>query len=694
MHPALPMHALFRPGLAAAIVVSLAAGVLAADEAKTPDSETVQAWLDRPLLDVAVPLAEAQEFVASRVLPLPSFDSAEAWQQYAEQLRADVLKKIVFRGQAQAWRDAPTGVEWLETLDGGPGYRIRKLRYEALPGLWIPALLYEPEELQGRVPVVLNVNGHDGDGKAAPYKQIRCINQAKRGMLALNVEWLGMGQLRDENYRHYRMNQIDLCGTSGLAPFFLAMQRGLDLLLSLEHADPQRVAVAGLSGGGWQTIVISSLDERVTLANPVAGYTSLKIAVRNRDLGDSEQSPADLNTVADYVHFTALRAPRPTLLTYNSKDACCFRADRTLQPLLDAARPIFELTGHPERLRGHVNDDPGTHNFERENREMLYRMFHDFFYDGSSDFDPLEIESDDELRSAEELHVELPEPNADFHSLALALSQDLPRDADLPTTRDAAESWQRARRTELAQLVRLEEMPLRAMLDEEQTHDRLRVRYYHLRLADAWTVPAVEIVPPEATQRAILFGDEGRAELAVRVAEQLAAGRRVLAIDPFYFGESSIQNDSPDYLYALAVANVGHRPLGIQASQLMAVARWFAQHELAEGATPQPPTLVADGPRLGVAALVAAGSDATHIAGVEWHAPLASLHQVIEENRQVGDSPELFCFGLLEHFDVPQMAALIAPRECRFVDPDERTRTDCAALSDWYRLWPTTFEPF
>jgi len=52
----------------------------------------------------------------------------------------------------------------------------------------VPALLYEPTNLSGRVPVVLNVNGHDGSGKVAAYKQARCINQAKRGMLALNDE--------------------------------------------------------------------------------------------------------------------------------------------------------------------------------------------------------------------------------------------------------------------------------------------------------------------------------------------------------------------------------------------------------------------------------------------------------------------------------------------------------------------------
>ena len=203
-------------------------------------------------------------------------------------------------------------IEWLDTIPGGPGYHIKKLRYEALPGLWIPALLYEPDQLKGRVPVVLNVNGHDSKGKAAPYKQIRCINLAKRGMLALNVEWLGMGQLQGDGFSHNRMNQLDLCGTSGLAVFYLVMQRGLDVLVDHPHADVERVAMAGLSGGGWQTILLSSLDRRVTLANPVAGYSSFKTRVEFfADLGDSEQAPTDLAMLADYTapHRLAGAAP-------------------------------------------------------------------------------------------------------------------------------------------------------------------------------------------------------------------------------------------------------------------------------------------------------------------------------------------------------------------------------------------------
>ena len=143
-------------------------------------------------------------------------------------------------------------------------------------------------------------------------------------MLVLDLEWLGMGQLATPGFSHYRMNQLDLCGASGLAPFYLAMSRALDLGLALEHADPARVTAMGLSGGGWQTIFISALDPRVVLANPVAGYGGFRSNILCDDMGDSEQAPTDMATVADYTHLTALRAGRPTLLTYNASDDCCF----------------------------------------------------------------------------------------------------------------------------------------------------------------------------------------------------------------------------------------------------------------------------------------------------------------------------------------------------------------------------------
>jgi hypothetical protein len=128
----------------------------------------------------------------------------------AQGLDADLRRRVpgrLFRGEAKKWAAAPTRIEWAGDIPGGPGYKIRKLRYEAVPGLWIPALLYVPEKISGKVPVHMAVNGHDGAGKAADYKQMRCINLAKRGVISLNVEWYGMGQLRGPGYSHSLMNQ-------------------------------------------------------------------------------------------------------------------------------------------------------------------------------------------------------------------------------------------------------------------------------------------------------------------------------------------------------------------------------------------------------------------------------------------------------------------------------------------------------
>jgi hypothetical protein len=157
--------------------------------ASAAEKSALEEALAREIIGPRQALLDLQDYLEPRIPRVPAAGSVEEWERHARRIRADVLDKVVFRGEARAWRDAKVGVKWFDAIPGGPGYRIRKLRYEALPGLWIPALLYEPDKRGEKTPVALAVNGHDGNGKAAPYKQIRCINLAKRGMLVLNVEW-------------------------------------------------------------------------------------------------------------------------------------------------------------------------------------------------------------------------------------------------------------------------------------------------------------------------------------------------------------------------------------------------------------------------------------------------------------------------------------------------------------------------
>jgi hypothetical protein len=380
--------------------------------------------------------------------------------------------------------------------------------------------------------------------------------------------------------------------------------------------------------------MISSLDTRVALSNPVAGHSSYitRTQFPELDLGDSEQTPSDLASIADYTHLTSMIAPRPLQLSFNAKDNCCFRADYAGGPMLQAARAVYAEAGHPARFRYHLNHDPG-HNYEADNRQAFYRFLGDHFFDGKF---PVEEQPAD-IRTPAELAVALPPGNRSFRSIALDLSASLPKKGN-PT------------RERLRDVVRARDYKMRAELVSEAKQNAFTVRFWRLHLDESWTVPATDFIPAGASGAALLIADKGRASLASEVEAQLKQNRRVLAVDPFYIGESRLAKR--DYLFSILVAGVGERPLGVQVSQLTAIARWLGKDA----------RLISSGPRSSLAAVIAAALE-TGIGTVETHNAFASLKDILRQNLSVDKEPELFCFGLLEEFDMPVFSSLIAPRQ-------------------------------
>ena len=605
----------------------------------TGAAQSTAGALSRPLLDPMEPLVEMQVYTGSRAPRLPVFSNAQAWTQYASTIRKQMLDRVIFRGRAAAWRDARAKVEWLDAIEASD-YRVRKLRYEAVPGLWIPALLYEPKKLAGKTPAVLNLNGHEAKGKAEVRWQINCINQAKKGLISLKPDWIGTGQL--SSISHAQMNQVDLTGSSGIAVFYLAMSRALDLLAAYPGVDTSRIAVTGLSGGGWQTIVISSLDQRVALSDPVAGYSTFmnKAHEPRRDLGDSEQVMTDLGTVADYTHLTALLAPRWALLTYNAKDTCCFRADYAPAPLIAATEPVYKLLGHPERFSHFVSFQEG-HNYDRDNREAFYAAVKRAFYPHDDRFSSTEIDVEREMRTPEELSVPLPQDNASLNTLARGLLKDSPAPLSLKP--------EEARR-KLAELVRTHRYEAR-WKDVTKADDPAGERFYRVSLDADWTVPVVVLKPATASSRVvILLADDGRKSLDAAARRAVESGATAIAADPVNFGENAIPERR--WLWTLLLAGLGDRMLGIQASQIEALARSAAAQYGSEI------SLQAFGPRASLASLVAAALHPGLIQSVHVTGAHSSLRELIEQNITVDKEPESFCFGLLEQFDIPELRKL------------------------------------
>ena len=566
------------------VMAAILAGALALNAQTAPDE--LKPILDQEIQPGPVVAFQLSQYLAARIPKLPSPASAEQWTSEAKRWREHILNDIAFRGWPREWVDAAPKFEDLGVVEIGQGYRWHKLRYEIVPGFDSTAILYEPEHISGKAPAILNVNGHDPLGKAAEYKQKRCINFAKRGIVALSLEWMGCGELRLPEDAHDFGAHLDLVGANELGLFYLAMRRGLDYLASLPQVDRARLGVTGLSGGGWQTIVLGALDERVKVAVEVAGFGSLESNITHPvDTDEIEEDPTDFGAGFDYTILTALRAPRPTLLIHNAEDNCCFRADLVKPYIYDDIQPFFRLYGAGMAFAWHENRDPGTHNYQLDNREAAYRFF-------TTHFDlPVatkEIPSDAEIKSYDELAVGLPKDNLTILGLARKMAAAIQREP-VPADSAAKSTWAATERSKLESVVRYKPAKVtnawRMWNTKNKGLETITYRFDFDNRLSAAGVWLKALAAPADAPATLVLNDKGRKEAAEVVSDRVNRGEQALALDPLFMGETIPQKPDPTD-WELLVATTGDRPLGIEAAQVIAAAKWLARDL---GTTPRPP---------------------------------------------------------------------------------------------------------
>ena len=627
------------------------------------DPDLVNPVLGEEIQPPNVSVFQMKRYILGRVAKPPVATTANAWTADANQLRRHLLDEVAFHGWPKDWTDSPARFEDMGVIPGGPGYRLRKLRYEIVPGFWSAAILYEPEHLEGKAPAVLNVNGHVGPpGKAVEYKQKRCITFAKHGILALNLEWFAFGELQNPENAHWFGAHLDLVGMNALGLFYLEMRRGLDYLANHPNVDPKRLGVTGLSGGGWQTIVLSALDERVAVSVPVAGYSSVTAKVEARqygDLGDLEQNSTDLLDAVDYTHLTAMRAPRPTLLIHNAEDDCCFRGPLVMPLNYDAVKPFFKLYGKEADFQWHENRDPSTHNYQLDNRLAAYRFF-------SKEFGvPMisEIPSGQEIKSYDELVVGLPKDNLTILGLARKMAAAISRPS-VPAEPTANSAWAKAEREELVQVVRSRPVGLERAWTLANTKSKGIETFSHLfEMANGLTANGVwlkGIASPNPATVTIVLNDRGKTAAGAEVADRVNRGEQVLALDLLFTGDAwtgqKLPPDSEPFNYAQILDGLGDRPLGLEVDQLVAVAHWI-QGRSNTGKL----RLEATGIRSQMVATVAAALEPDLFSQVVVHEGMASMSFLLEKPVTFADAPELFCLDLYKAFDLDRLAAIAAP---------------------------------
>jgi dienelactone hydrolase len=203
----------------------------------------------------------------------------------------------------------------------GKGYHIEKLYYESLPGLYVRANLYIPDNNKDPMPGILYVCGHSPTQKV--HYQAHPRKFAQLGFVCLIIETIQWGEVRGEHWGCYANGWFNWY-SRGYNPAGVELWnaiRGLDLLSSRPEVDHEKLGVTGISGGGSQSWYIAAADPRVKAVAPVCGASTLKAQITTRTVDGHCDCMMPINTYGqDFTDIGALIAPRPLLICQADRD--------------------------------------------------------------------------------------------------------------------------------------------------------------------------------------------------------------------------------------------------------------------------------------------------------------------------------------------------------------------------------------
>lgn len=316
------------------------------------------------------------------------YTNLDSWEKRKQALQPAIMDAMLLSSVPAAPHSKPITTS-VRKFDG---YTVENIAIEILPGVYINGSLYKPAVINGKIPVILNPDGHWEKHRYRPDCQYRCAAFAKMGAMAFSYDLFGWGesqlQFALEDHRRSLSMTIQVLGSI----------RILDYLLSLQEADTTRVGITGGSGGGSHTVLMTAIDQRIKVSAPVVSVSSYFYGGCPCESG---MPVHDCLGRTDNVEMAAMAAPRPQLLISDGGDWTDKMPEHDF-PYLQKIYGYYNRINNVENL--HLQDE--KHDFGITKRTAVYRFMAKHLGlnlkaiqagDGSIDESKITIEKEDAL---------------------------------------------------------------------------------------------------------------------------------------------------------------------------------------------------------------------------------------------------------------------------------------------------------
>lgn len=147
-----------------------------------------------------------------------------------------------------------------------PGVIARRVTFGTQYNMRVPAIVYQPAHLAGKVPAIVVVAGHGGD-KTTWYEIYAGLLYASAGAVVVTYDPIGEGERNAHHLHDARAHDTDLPGMQSPARLGGLMvgdvSQAVSYALSLPQVDPRRIAVLGYSMGSFHSSLAAGLDPRI-----------------------------------------------------------------------------------------------------------------------------------------------------------------------------------------------------------------------------------------------------------------------------------------------------------------------------------------------------------------------------------------------------------------------------------------------